>query len=107
MLNKQEFGRRFCDFRSHESEIILFSDTFHYNPESALTKIQLELIELQESSGLKSSFRDVDLDRFFSSIPSSTYPSLHKHAFEMASRFGSTFACEKNFLVMSCNKSKL
>ena len=49
---KQEFQRRFSDFRLHESEFMLFSDSFHCNPESALTNMQLELIELQESSDL-------------------------------------------------------
>ena len=33
---KQEFQRRFCDFHSHESEFMLFSDPFHCNPESCL-----------------------------------------------------------------------
>ena len=32
---EQAFQRRFCDFYFHESEIMLFSDPFHYGPESA------------------------------------------------------------------------
>ena len=56
---KQEFQRRFCDFHLHESEFGLFSDSFHCDPESALTNMQLELIKLQESSDLKSSFEDL------------------------------------------------
>ena len=53
---KQEFPRRFSNFRSHESEFMLFSDRFHCNPESAPINMRLELIELQESSDFKSSF---------------------------------------------------
>ena len=87
---KQEFQRRFCDFHSHASEFMLFSDPFHCNPESAPTNMQLELIELQESSDLKLSFRDLPLDKVYSSVPASTYPALCKHASRMASLFGST-----------------
>ena len=103
---KQEFQRRFCDFHSHESEFMLFSNPFHCDPESAPTNMQLELIELQESSDLKSSFRDLPLDKFYSLVPASTYPALHKHASRMAFLFGSTYICEKTFSVMNFNKSK-
>ena len=65
---KKEFQRRFCDFHSHESEFVLFSDPFHCDPESAPTNMQVELIELQESSDLKSSFRDLPLDKFYSLV---------------------------------------
>ena len=102
---KKEFRRRF-DFQSHELDFILFSDPFHCDPESAPTIIQLKLIELQESFKLKSSFRDVTSDKIYSLVPSSTYSALRKHAFKMASLFGSTYICEKTFSVMNFNKSK-
>ena len=103
---KQEFQRRFCDFQSHEAEFRLFSNPFHCNPESAPTNMQLELIELQESSDLKSSFQDLTLDKFYSSVPASTYPALLRHASKMASLFGSTYICEKTFSTLNFNKSK-
>ena len=85
---------------------MLFSDPFHCNSESAPTNTQLELIELQESSDLKSSSRDLPLDKFYSSVPASTYPALRKHGSKMASLFGSTYICEKTFSVMNFNKTK-
>ena len=103
---KQEFQRRFCDFQSHEAEFRSFSNPFHCNPESAPTNMQLELIELQESSDLKSSFQDLTLDKFYSSVPASTYPALLTHASKMASLFGSTYICEKTFSTLNFNKSK-
>ena len=103
---KQEFQRRFCDFHSHESEFMLFSDPFHCNPESAPTNMHLNLIELQESLNLKPSFRFLPFDKFYSSVPASTYPALRKHASRMASLFGNTNICEKTFSVMNFNKSK-
>ena len=67
----------------------------------------LLLIELQESSDLKLSFRDLPLDKFYSSVPTLTIPALqHKHASRMASLFGSTYICERTFSVMNFNKSK-
>ena len=103
---KQEFQRRFCDFHSHESEFMLFSNPFCYHPESAPTNMQLQLIKLQESSNLKSCFRDLPLDKFYSLVPASTYPALRKHTSRMVSLFGSTYICEKTFSVMNFNKSK-
>ena len=85
---------------------MLFSDPFHRNLESASTNMRLELIELQESCDLKSSFRDQTLDKFYSSIPASTYPVLRKHASRMDSSFGSPRICEKTFSVMDFNKLK-
>ena len=103
---KQEFQRRFCDFHSHESALMLFSDPFHCDPESPSTNMQVELIELQESSDLKSSFRDLPLDKFYSLFPATTFSALRKHASRLASLFKSTYICKKTFSVMNFNKSK-
>ena len=72
------------------------------------TNIQLEQIELQKSSDLKSSFRDLPLDKVYFSVPVSSYSALRKHAFRMASLFGCrpTYICEKTFAATSFNKLK-
>ena len=105
-LNKN-FGEDF-DFHSHESKFMLFSDPFHCDPENAPANLLLVLIELQESSHLKSSFHDLPWNNFYSLVPDSTYPNLGKHAFRMATLFGSTYSyiCEKTFSIMHFNKSK-
>ena len=46
-----------------------------------------------KSSDLKSSFRDLPLDKFYSSVPASTYLALRKHASRVASLFGSSYIC--------------
>ena len=84
---KQKFQRRFCNFHSLESEFMLFSDSFHCDSESARTNMQTELIELRESSDLKSSFRNLALDKFYTSVPALIYPALRKHASRIASLF--------------------
>ena len=85
---------------------MLFSDPFHCDPENAPTEMQLELIELQESSDLKSSFRDLPLDKFYSSVLVSTYSALRKHASRMVSLFRSNYISEKTFSDMDFNTSK-
>ena len=85
---------------------MLFSDPFYCNPESAPTSMQLELIKLQESFNLKSSFQDLTLKKFYSSVSASIYPALLKHASKMASLFGRTYICEKTFSVLNFIKSK-
>ena len=79
---------------------------FHCDPECAPTNIQLELIKLQEISDLKSSFRALPPDKFYSSLSALTYPALRKHATRMASLFGSTYICEQTFSIMNFNESK-
>jgi len=94
---QDEFQRRFCDFRSHEQDLMMFASPFECDPKCVPTVIQLELIELQESSELKSAFRDLSLEKLYSSLPASTYPALRKHANRMVSLFGSTYICERRF----------
>ena len=103
---QEEFQRRFCDFRSHDQDLEIFADPFLCDPECAPTNIQLELIEVQESSDLKSSFRDHPLDKFYTSLSALTYPALRKHATRMAFLFGSTYICKQTFSIMKFSNSK-
>jgi len=67
---QDEFQRRFCNFRSHEQNLMMFARTpFECDPKCIPTDMQLELIELQESSEPKYAFRDLSLDKFYSSLP--------------------------------------
>ena len=103
---QKEFQQRFCNFCLHDHDIYMFADTFHCDPERTLTNEQLELIELQESSDLKSSFRDLSLEKFYSLLSALTYPALRNRATRMASLFGSNYICEKTFSVMNFSKLK-
>ena len=103
---QDEFCRRFVDFRSHEQDLAIFPDPFSCGPETAPINMQIELIELQECTELKSSFRDLHLEQFYSELPAQTYPALRKHGHRMASLFGRTYICEKTFSIMNLNKSK-
>ena len=72
---KQEFQWQFCDFHSHDSEFILFFDSFHCDPENAPSNMQWELIKLQESFDSISSFRYITLRVLFFS------PSINLSSF--------------------------
>ena len=105
---KREFQRQFSDFRLHEFEFMLFSNPFSLRSKKYIyyCNMQLKLLKVHKISELKSSFRDLPLDKFYSSVPASTYAALRKHASRIASLFGSIYICEKTFSVTYFNKSK-
>jgi len=85
---ENEFQRWFCDFHCHEQDLMMFASPLHCGPKCVPSDMQLKLIEPQESSELKSDFRGLSSDEFYSSLPASTYPALPKHANRMVSFFG-------------------
>ena len=54
-VSLEEFITRFANFRKIETELKLFSDPFSFNYVKAPVKYQLELIELQRQTSLKTS----------------------------------------------------
>ena len=86
--------------------LMLFSDSFHCDPESASTNMHLELIELQESYGFKSSFRAYRLTSIIPQLQPQFIKLCASMPPKMASLFGITYICEKTFSVMNFNKSK-
>ncbi|CAK6973260.1 EPM2A-interacting protein 1-like [Scomber scombrus] len=104
---QEEFEHRFSDFRDHEKSFNLFQNPFSCVPEEEPAEMQLELIDLQESSEARAAYRDKNLIKFYKGRSPSTYPSLRQHAIRMVSLFGNTYICEKTFSTMAINKSKL
>uniref|UniRef100_H3AFH7 DUF4371 domain-containing protein n=1 Tax=Latimeria chalumnae TaxID=7897 RepID=H3AFH7_LATCH len=96
---QEEFERRFQDFRSHENELVLFANPFGFDIDRAPGDMQLELIELQESSQFKAEY-------FYANLPVASFPHLRAPALWIASLFGSTIFCEKTFSLLNHNKSK-
>jgi hypothetical protein len=62
---QNEFEKRFQEFRRHESSFRLFSLPFDVDVGSAPEKFQMELIEMQCNSALKSKFGDVSIIQFY------------------------------------------
>ena len=104
MLN--EFSARFKDFKSHKHLFEIFSSPFHTDIEKALTDIQMELIDLQERTDLKSKYVEMNLRDFNQKyLDQDKFPNLRKFtSFKMA-LFGSTYLYVQIFSKMGFMKS--
>ncbi|KAK7933320.1 hypothetical protein WMY93_004216 [Mugilogobius chulae] len=101
---RAEFTRRFTDFERQKFNFEMFSNPFSIDPEKAPENLQMELIELQCDSALKSKYETVGRVEFHRCLPE-TMPQLRRHAARILSMFGSTYVCEQLFSVMKLNKS--
>lgn len=104
-----EFDRRFADFRElNTNEFALFNNLFTFDVNKAPTYMQLELIDLQCDTALKSKFNEVDILTFYTKYLKNqkSYPKLRNYAARILSMFGSSYVCEQMFSTMNINKSK-
>lgn len=102
---KTEFQKRFSDFKLYENELTLFSSPFSINIDSVNEELQMEVIELQCNTVLKTKYDDVGIPEFYKYLGSS-YPKYKNHCAKILSMFGSTYVCEQLFSVMKLNKTK-
>ncbi|MEE6528815.1 hypothetical protein FKM82_017485, partial [Ascaphus truei] len=102
---KTEFKKKFSDFKLYENELTLFSSPFSINIDSVNEELQMEVIELQSNTVLKTKYDDVGIPEFYK-YPGSSYPKYTNHCAEIQSMFGSTYVCEQLFFVMKLNKTK-
>ncbi|KAH1165284.1 hypothetical protein KIL84_022843 [Mauremys mutica] len=102
----QEFDQWFADFRKHKESFDIFANPFYDYVETAPCDLQVELIDMQCNTSLKTKFRKTeDVTEFFRQLPPS-FPNLCKTFRKIMSLFGSTYICEKLFSTMNINKSK-
>lgn len=107
---QQEFNQRFADFKTYNDIFQIFADPFTYNVDSAPVMLQMELIDLQCSTDLKTKFREAQgkqdtVGQFLRELPPS-FPKLLKLFTRVLCLFGSTYVCEKLFSTVKFNKSK-
>ena len=101
-----EFSARFKDFRSHEHLFEIFSSPFHTEIDKAPTDIQMELIDLQESTDLKAKYVEMNLGDFYRKFfDQDKFPNLRKFVASKMALFGSTYLCEQFFSKMGFIKS--
>ena len=105
LINK-EFSSRFQDFRSQETNLLIFSSPFDINVDQPPEELQMELIELQGNEDLKREMRDCSLLEFYKNLPKEAFPSIIDFARKKMSLFGSTYICEQLFTKMKYAKSK-
>ncbi|KAL0148361.1 hypothetical protein M9458_056341 [Cirrhinus mrigala] len=106
----QEFDKRFADFKAHRDTFELFADPFSADVESVPIFLQMELIDLQCNSELKTKFREAQGNadktaQFLRELPP-RFPELSKVFSRVMCLFGSTYLCEKLFSAMNFNKCK-
>ena len=102
----KNFESRFGDFRHQQQSFEIFAQPFSFDAQHAPQELQLELVDLQSSIHLKADFKDVDVIRFYKTLPSNIYPAILKHARRIASLFGSTYTCEAFFSKVKYIKNK-
>ena len=103
----KEFSERFDAFKEHKDLFNFIRDPFTCDVESVPDRCQLEVIDLQCSPELKSSFQQNNILTFYGSLSSSTYRSVKDLACKLLSEFGSTYLCEQTFSIMNMNKNEL
>ncbi|CAK1603041.1 unnamed protein product [Parnassius mnemosyne] len=108
-LLSEQFLNRFSDLKNMEDCFSLSASPTKYNVQNAPIQLeleQMELIEIQENSPLKSKFEDVELCDFYKKyLEDDNFPQLRKFARTLICAFGSTYKCEKFFSLMKVNKS--
>ncbi|XP_049748425.1 general transcription factor II-I repeat domain-containing protein 2B-like isoform X1 [Elephas maximus indicus] len=102
---KTEFQKRFFDFKHYENELTLFSSPFSINIDSVSEELQMEVIELQCNTVLKTKYDDLGIPEFYKYLGKS-YPQYRNHCAKILSMFGSTYLCEQLFSVMKLSKTK-
>ncbi|XP_050516254.1 general transcription factor II-I repeat domain-containing protein 2B-like [Diabrotica virgifera virgifera] len=107
---RNEFEERFVDFKLQIPNMKVFQNPFEIEIDGAVLNLQMELIELQSDSLLKTAYQSClpnGLIEFYKKyINRNQYPNLTKLALQQISLFGSTYICEQLFSRMKYNKSK-
>ncbi|XP_037671335.1 general transcription factor II-I repeat domain-containing protein 2B isoform X2 [Choloepus didactylus] len=102
---KTEFQKRLSDFKLYESDLTLFSSPFSMKIESVHEELQMEVIDLQCNTVLKTKYDKVGIPEFYKYLWSS-YPKYKNHCAKILSMFGSTYICEQLFSIMKLSKTK-
>lgn len=102
---KTEFQKRLSDFKVHERELTLFSAPFSVTVESVREALQMEVIDLQCNTALKTKYDKVGVPEFCKYLRGS-YPRYRVHCAKILSMFGSTYICEQLFSIMKLSRTK-
>uniref|UniRef100_A0A3B1JWU0 HAT C-terminal dimerisation domain-containing protein n=1 Tax=Astyanax mexicanus TaxID=7994 RepID=A0A3B1JWU0_ASTMX len=104
---KLAFSARFGQFRNEQATLQLLADPFSVDTETVPGELQLEIIELNCSTAMRTKHREMPLLEFYQSLDREQFPNLFANAQKWISMFGSTYICEQMFSLMKLNKSPL
>ncbi|ERE75453.1 general transcription factor II-I repeat domain-containing protein 2 isoform 2 [Cricetulus griseus] len=102
---KTEFQKRLLDFKAWENELTLFSSPFSTKIDSVPDELQMEVIDLQCNTVLRTKYDKVGIPDFYKHLWSS-YPKYRSHCAKMLSMFSSTHICEQLFSIMKLSKKE-
>ncbi|CAH7250542.1 general transcription factor II-I repeat domain-containing protein 2 [Phodopus roborovskii] len=102
---KAEFQKRLSDFKAWENELTLFSSPFSTKIDSVPDELQMEVIDLQCNTVLRTKYDKVGIPDFYKHLWSS-YPKYRSHCAKMLSMFSSTHICEQLFSIMKLSKKE-
>ncbi|XP_050022112.1 general transcription factor II-I repeat domain-containing protein 2 isoform X3 [Alexandromys fortis] len=102
---KTEFQRRLADFKAWEKELTLLSSPFSIQIDSVPEELQMEVIDLQCNTALRTKYDKVGVPDFYKHLWSS-YPRYRLHCAKMLSMFSSTHICEQLFSIMKLSKKE-
>ena len=98
-----EFEKRFADFKTLESSFSLFTSIFSIDINVVPSHMQMEVIEIQCDSDLRTKFNELGVPEFYKYLPI-RFKNIRELAFKILSMFGSTYRCEQLFSLMKGNK---
>lgn len=102
---KAEFQKRLADFKAWENELTLLSSPFSVKIDSVPEELQMEVIDLQCNTVLRTKYDKVGIPDFYKHLWSS-YPRYRLHCAKMLSMFSSTHICEQLFSIMKLSKKE-
>ena len=105
----EEFSVYFSDLWRYKDDFKLFTLPFDVDVESALSGVQIKLVDLQCSNELKSHFAAVSHAGFWRKhiLLTKHFPGLVDNVMRTVAVFGcSTYCCEQLFSRMKLTKSK-
>lgn len=113
---QNSFQERFDDLENDTKNLEIFTNPFAIPIEDIETyspNIQLEIIEIQNNTGLKNKYTDVTANPnnpnyidFWKFVSKTDFPHLYELALQYTCRFGSTYVCEQAFSIMKIIKNK-
>lgn len=103
-----EFDRRFQEISKYSKNFELFSSPFNVDVTTVHPDLQMEIIELQSKTELKTIFCEYDdkVSFYKKFIDGHNFPRFKKYCIRIVSAFGSSYLCESFFSKMKICKCK-
>ena len=104
---REQFGKRFMDFKEVWEEIVLFSHPRSLKLSEVMVRgVDEELVSLKHNPLLNDCFSTKLVIESYKALNPTEYPHLIDHGIKYSCMFGSTYVCESLFSMMKYIKNK-